>query len=354
MSDISANDYILQQNELENQAKEIMPWSPRNCTYNMGPIRQSIFACLSCGQIGVCYSCSIQCHSSCEIVELFTKRNFSCDCGTERVKSDKLYCSLRENKIPDIPDYSNRYGQNYKGLFCDCHQKYNPDSKSIMIQCQLGIECNEDWYHDHCILGCLENCDLVDLETNLKDFPALDSFDGFICWKCVNKVSSQISRLLSCNESDKFVSAIVRHVSCTSLEERDMILDKGKSSGKRKLDDYPYSVFLKKDYSIFLKELKDTLKNDDKLFIFLNDITPYLINDDPPYEHPDDTDSESTYELGMKAFNSYVDRGLAIDGLVAFEKMKEKLTDFLKPFAKSGEVVKEEDIKNFFKSQEFK
>ena len=154
MSDISVSEYIDQQKALEDEARGLMPWNPTHCTYTDGALRQPVFACLDCGKIGVCYSCSIQCHAECQLEELFTKRGFTCDCGTERqqTKKGQFWCQLRQNKDKDIPSLSNHYSQNFEGLFCNCHNKYNPDSDSTMIQCVLGLECNEEWYHLCCIM----------------------------------------------------------------------------------------------------------------------------------------------------------------------------------------------------------
>lgn len=182
---VTAVDYLHNQLMLEKQAREIMPYDPNECTYSKGELRQPLFACLTCSkqsgtEIGVCYSCSIQCHSTHELVELFTKRNFACDCGTTRLaKGSNLGCKLRHihgedssrrgsgsrsNSFSgrrsllllaeDIPSLSNIYNQNYKGLFCCCSKPYNPlEETATMHQCFFGDVCGEDWYHEDCILG---------------------------------------------------------------------------------------------------------------------------------------------------------------------------------------------------------
>lgn len=204
MSDlITAVDYLQSQKELEQEARSLMPYDPTECTYEKGELRQPVYACLSCSRlqsdsefcpIGVCYSCSIQCHADHELVELFAKRNFTCDCGTTRMSQIPLAgCRLRHKQqrsrrssshsstsvapmlrtgvasdrrnsifesgsknLPadDIPGLGNSYNQNFKGLFCSCSEPYNPLSENrVMIQCHFGFACGEDWYHDNCILG---------------------------------------------------------------------------------------------------------------------------------------------------------------------------------------------------------
>lgn len=190
---LTAIDYIRQQDRLEKEALELMPYEPNECTYNKGELRQPIFACLTCREangnnegIGVCYSCSIQCHLTHNLVELFAKRNFVCDCGTTRMSKTKNGgCKLRYKEhrkgnrnegIPrvgssgllsrrssesnveidaeDVPSLSNIYNHNFKGLFCSCEREYNPlEETGNMLQCHFGYMCGEDWFHENCILG---------------------------------------------------------------------------------------------------------------------------------------------------------------------------------------------------------
>ena len=194
-SSITAVDYIQKQSELEKEARELMPYEPDKCTYEMGELRQSIYACLTCSKendeipIGICYSCSIHCHSQHELVELFTKRSFVCDCGTTRMSktpdgacklrrqagdadlgdrrnlssvpsisaatnSQRRHSSLVQLEAEDIPSSSNVYNQNFHGRFCGCKLLYNPlEETGNMLQCYFGFECGEDWYHDQCIMG---------------------------------------------------------------------------------------------------------------------------------------------------------------------------------------------------------
>lgn len=207
---VTAVDYLEEQLELEREAREVMPYDPDVCTYPR-VLRQLVFACLTClrqskgANVGVCYLCLIQCHSTHELVELFTKRDFACDCGTTRMHEGSS-CALRAKvaragsaitatasqtvssttdihstsgspvKIPrlrtgsiseslsfstldlpkaeDIPSLDNTYNHNFQGKFCSCDMMYNPVQETrTMHQCYLGDVCGEDWYHQDCILG---------------------------------------------------------------------------------------------------------------------------------------------------------------------------------------------------------
>lgn len=113
--------------------------------------RQAIYACLSCvpeskenpdKRAGICLACSYECHDGHDLVELYTKRNFRCDCGTSKILA--IRCKLDANKIED--NDRNIYGQNFSGVYCTCHRPYPDAEDNIedeMIQC---IFC-EDWFH---------------------------------------------------------------------------------------------------------------------------------------------------------------------------------------------------------------
>lgn len=206
---VTADDYLEEQLELEREAREVMPYDPDVCTYPQ-VLRQLVFACLTClrqnngADIGVCYLCLIQCHSTHELVELFSKRDFACDCGTTRMHESSS-CALRAKlvrahsgvatsettfhntnfalssnsspvKLPrlragsisesltfstldlpkaeDIPSLGNSYNHNFQGKFCSCDMIYNPIQETrTMHQCYLGDVCGEDWFHQDCILG---------------------------------------------------------------------------------------------------------------------------------------------------------------------------------------------------------
>ncbi|CAK7268746.1 hypothetical protein SEPCBS119000_003220 [Sporothrix epigloea] len=175
----TAMDFIRSQMQLEADAREVLPYSIEHCTKPLGRLRQAVFACLTCNPApstnksldhsenaaGVCYACSVQCHGDHNLVELFSKRNFTCDCGTKRFPS-KSPCCLRLN--PDTnskgvhseaPDLGNKYNQNFYNRFCGCAVEYDPfKQEGTMFQC-LGLGstesggCGEDWWHPGCVVG---------------------------------------------------------------------------------------------------------------------------------------------------------------------------------------------------------
>lgn len=173
----TAAEFISSQLQLEEEAREALPYKFDSCTRELGPLRQLLFACITCNPppndasqvynpAGVCYSCSIQCHGEHELVELFNKRSFVCDCGTTRLPKTAP-CALRINPETktmggvhsEEPAKNNEYNQNFANRFCGCERDYDPhQQKGSMFQC-VGLgsaetgACGEDWWHPGCVVG---------------------------------------------------------------------------------------------------------------------------------------------------------------------------------------------------------
>ncbi|KAJ5135048.1 uncharacterized protein N7515_004326 [Penicillium bovifimosum] len=225
----TAKEFIEAQLQLEADAREALPYAFDSCTYDLGPLRQNLFACLTCNPppsnpddpysaAAVCYSCSISCHGEHELVELFNKRNFVCDCGTTRLPSSS-YCTLREDPATGKKGVhsqkaaaGNAYNHNFRNRFCGCGEQYDPNTeKGTMFQC-LGLGtvetggCGEDWWHPECLVGLSRdwqkqfqkinpigggdaaNDAVVEAEEGSlpPGFPEEDAFDHLICFKCID------------------------------------------------------------------------------------------------------------------------------------------------------------------------
>lgn len=116
---MTALDYIQKQEELEREAREALPGKFEKCTFPLGYIRQPVYACKTCDSLsGMCYSCSMSCHADHELLELFAKRHFRCDCGLLD-KFDNHPCSLTipAKKIIKTND-ENKYNHNFRGFYC--------------------------------------------------------------------------------------------------------------------------------------------------------------------------------------------------------------------------------------------
>ena len=364
---LTAIDYINKQEELEREARTLMPFDPNECTYELGELRQQVYACLTCSKlndnqpIGVCYSCSIQCHSKHELVELFTKRSFLCDCGTTRMaKTPNGACNLRradrnsvgslsglgsrlsshvELPAEDIPSNSNVYNQNFHGNFCGCKQPYDPANETgNMLQCYFGYVCGEDWFHDRCIMGLqpdaqlkkqlyavvqgteneashAEEISLGDDESDeedysgttdkLKYFPRLKLFDEFICWQCVSKFHDIFVQL------DQKIPGVImeklpRYTGVGSDEEWKKLKEKEdepkvkrtKIEGEHNITDVgQYSIFLCKHFRRKLTENIPKLDHESRLYQFFQNHL-YLYEEDPVYKPPEDP-SEDTWSTTL-------------------------------------------------------
>ncbi|XP_057520552.1 uncharacterized protein LOC130800860 [Amaranthus tricolor] len=141
------NEYLDDVEERELEAEMVLGGDDGDeCTYSNGYLkRQAIFSCLTCTPeefAGFCTACSLSCHEGHEVVELWTKRNFRCDCGNS--KFGNFICKLQPGK--DIENVKNAYNHNFKGTYCTCDRPY-PDPAAEedeeMVQCCI---C-EDWFH---------------------------------------------------------------------------------------------------------------------------------------------------------------------------------------------------------------
>ncbi|RXK38313.1 hypothetical protein M231_04355 [Tremella mesenterica] len=145
--EITMQNLLDTQQRLSEQAREALPYAFDECTYDKGYLRQSIWSCLDCGEnVGVCYGCSISCHSNHRLVELWTRRHFKCDCPTS---STSNRCTLiPPHRQPQDKNEENCYTHNFRGKFCRCEKPYDPETEEeAMINC---IGC-EDWYHETCL-----------------------------------------------------------------------------------------------------------------------------------------------------------------------------------------------------------
>ncbi|KAI0536428.1 hypothetical protein GGR58DRAFT_394383 [Xylaria digitata] len=459
----TAADFIRDQMQLEADAREALPYSIKNCTGPLGPLRQNVYACLTCNPppgnpddpfnpAGVCYSCSVQCHGDHELVEIFQKRNFTCDCGTTRFKPDQP-CTLRVN--PDTntrgdvhsgrPDPNNKYNQNFRNRFCSCSVDYSPhEQKGTMFQC-LGLGthetggCGEDWYHPGCLVGqgpkwyeklptqnpsksingstlapiaedaaqetsngCHTNdTEIVEDEDGdvplPEGFPDEEDFDLLLCYKCVEaypwiKRYAGTSGFLpavflrkpdeeagepSATKKRKLEDASSNNAICEPSKRIKSGLD---ADGEGDLSDPATSEQVKKEdvndttvpktsecrlmslaptpngvFSIFTKaDFRDHICHCPLCFPNLKP-HPQLLEQEEEYEPSLSEDSGngsthgsgSLYERGESALKN-VDRVRAIEGVMAYNNLKEKLKPFFQQFAESGKAIGAEDIKEYF------
>ncbi|GKT50917.1 protein mlo2 [Colletotrichum spaethianum] len=455
----TAAEFIRDQMQLEADAREALPYSIENCTKILGSLRQSVFACLTCNPApanpkdpykgaGVCYACSVQCHGEHTLVEIFTKRNFTCDCGTKRYPPTSP-CSLRINPATNTkggvhseePDANNKYNQNFRNRFCACECDYDPfQQKGTMFQC-LGLGtaetggCGEDWYHPGCLVGLGPNwfegmkkesaakpkdetTEAAALPTISEDsearpadgaaavetkeeeeddddppmppgFPGEDDFEAFLCYKCVNanpwikkyagakgflpavfsnqkkeeaSITEEIAKKRKAEDDGaepevkrlKGDSEPSQNQPDNSAAEVKEEPDEGGSTCKWAALPPPpegeFSLFMKEDFRNHFCRCSSCYRNLDP--------HPQLLEEEETYEPPlsDGANSEhggstngsgSLLERGESALRN-VDRVRAIEGVMAYNHLKEQLKPFFQQFAESGQAIGAEDIKSYF------
>lgn len=452
----TAQEFINSQLQLEADAREAMPYQFDTCTRPLGPLRQTLFSCLTCRPppadpqeaytpAGVCYSCSISCHGEHELVELFGKRNFVCDCGTTRLPAEAP-CTLRFNESTGVKGdvkgetavTTNRYNHNFANRFCGCDELYNPhQEKGTMFQC-IGLGsvedggCGEDWWHPECIIGLprdwhetakengtkpeattgVTSADHdVPLQAEVGDettqrehpvppgFPDEEDFEYFVCYKCVDahpwlkRYSGAPGFLPGAAWVEATASATKSEAIATDQTEPQS----EQTTKKRKLDDdtqaddapqqdlkrhrgqsEPEDGLVKPELdssaqhlcdfkalppaplgriSLFCKEdFREHICRCPECFPRVKPF-PQLLEEEDTYEPPlsEDGDGNGAPSVGTgslldrgEAALSNVDRVRAIEGVMVYNHLKDKVKSFLQPFAESGQAVGAEDIKAYF------
>lgn len=172
----------------------------------------------------MCLACSVECHDGHQIEEIYTKRNFRCDCGTPRpiplvTTEQKSTSTARSAGTPtqcrlcpekESNEGRNMYSQNFFGRYCVCHRPYPDmsgaltDEEATMNQC---VVC-EDWFHDGCV----------------RPPPPVDySWEEMICTACAVKLPFLRPYSRSHNNDNNNVSVAPSSSGCTapSVNERD-------------------------------------------------------------------------------------------------------------------------------------
>ncbi|KAF8545314.1 hypothetical protein BDD12DRAFT_721806, partial [Trichophaea hybrida] len=420
---------------LESEAREALPYSFDSCTRPLGQIRQSIYACKTCisssptpppafgvtkihGAAALCYSCSISCHGDHELVEIFDKRGVRCDCGTGKLPG--VRCEIRK-AIDEQVEGEYAYNQNYWGRFCTCEILYEPEKEvGMMHQCMLGDVCQEDWFHDSCMVGQPppmytteeHKQEATKDENKGKEHQQEESraaslgfpkgFGHIICWRCVDanpwirrfagypgffalarkdatitSVAVGASPPQTETESEpqqgqkrkaeddleesgtqspvKRVRPAAEDIEMTSASAATISAENGTMSASTANEtpvscSLPPTPTLPEIFSLLLpSEFRSQLCRCPNCFPHLSKHR-VLLEEEETHEQPLSRAASPTgsiFEEGEKALNS-IDRVRAIEGVLAYNKLKDRVKAFLEPFAKSGKIVGREDVEGYF------
>lgn len=299
-----------------------------------------------------------------------------------------------------------------------------------MFQC-LGLGtvetggCGEDWWHPECLLGLprdgkqvktdevkTENetgkglaaigeetqdaavTDQPDTQDDMEPplpvgFPEEDSFDHFICHKCVEsnpwiKRYAGTSGFLPVVFFPQEANGAIEHAEVESApvaagakrkaEDDEEQVDGIKRAKVENDEVAPVSTITTdsslpkhhhlppastKPMSMFLKEdFREHFCKCPECFPHLK-AHPQLLEEEETYEPPVSEGSEdgvngggsvgsrSLLERGEAALST-MDRMRAIEGVMAYNHLRDKVKTFLQPFAESGQAVGAEDVKAYF------
>ncbi|KAK6181399.1 hypothetical protein SNE40_009256 [Patella caerulea] len=351
---ISMVEILEEENRLKADAAAVLGASDdKNCTYSKGYVpRQALYACSTCSGsenvlAGICLACSYECHEGHDLYELYTKRLFRCDCGNE--KFPNVICKFEKEK--DANNSRNRYGQNFKGLYCSCHRPYpDPDDEveDDMIQCIL---C-EDWYHGR--------------HLGVKGSLPSD-FEEMICPACVNNHDFLLAYTVN-----TAVTVVERENGNTQVDVVNT--DEGSSVGrKRNLSGEctsPKKATTSDNSTCLLKELQKREIPSTDSAVFMSEawrsklckctsckkmyeekgISFILDNDDTVHAYEDKglAAHSNSDTNALPSALSQMDRVQQVELIHGFNDMKNGLREYLRGFAENGKVVKEEDIREFF------
>ncbi|KAG7380606.1 putative E3 ubiquitin-protein ligase ubr7 [Phytophthora pseudosyringae] len=356
--------------------------SDTHCSYPMGYLRQAVYACVTCtpealdkpeARAGVCLACTYNCHQDHELVELYTKRAFRCDCGNEKFPKSNP-CKLETDKAPMNP--RNTYSQNYAGLYCNCHRPY-PDPErtttEVMVQCVI---C-EDWLHEeHISKDVDEKAGTSDetvpdaeketpasAETD-KESPAGDDADD-----ATDNVSTESFEELICLECMKnhpFLLAYTVDSSGTQGNEgEETPAETGEDSSKMKQADSKecrLKVRQKQLEAQGSTTLRPTFWSSDWrndlcqcsscVALFEKHGIAFLLDPEDSlhvYEaSAREKKTASDEEIAQRAFTNKLTHEQQVEVAMGYSLMKNNLQQYLAGFAAAGKTVRKEDIQNFF------
>lgn len=335
---VTMMDVLQEEAELEEDAAAVLGSADdKHCTYLSGGYmtRQALYSCVTCTQpksddyqpAGVCLACSYHCHEGHELVELYTKRLFRCDCGNKKFPAEAK-CKLDPHKNPENAD--NKYNQNFKGLYCTCHRPYPDPEDPVedeMIQCLL---C-EDWLHGR--------------HLERDNVPKDQAYSEMICVSCVRTHPFLMAY------KDKTVKVKDGKTSEAENVDVESNCDEEPKAKKAKVECLVKAAGEQKPQTLFfIGNWRDGLcKCEDCATIYRNGSLEFLSNPEDTVHHYESESKKagSSYDDGMKAL-SEMDRVKQMQAMDQYASMKANLFGYLEKFRESGKVVSKEDIDAFF------
>ncbi|WAR18413.1 UBR7-like protein [Mya arenaria] len=352
---ISMVDYLQDEEDLQDDATAVLGDNDdKNCSYPLGyQSRQALYACITCktkdnATAGVCLACSYDCHEGHELYELYTKRNFRCDCGNS--KFPELTCKLCPEK--DEVNPANSYNQNFKGVYCVCARPY-PDPEDE----HLGETKPPKNYSEMVCTACMSKHEFLWVyHVQCKDTQVVNSDSNV--GSDVEVVQSSTSQETTSSNSEVSGSAsngVSSSASTNSLSTSASTQSNGLSSSAS-VQSSGSSTDLPSSERSISQQTSSAVGENDQQAMYRSQGLEFL---------PDESDTVLAYEKrgaareGMSSqhdreqqvLNS-MNRVQQIEMVQGFNDMKSALSDYLKHFAENGKVVRAEDIREFFTQME--
>nr|XP_056707298.1 putative E3 ubiquitin-protein ligase UBR7 [Euleptes europaea] len=367
---VSLAEVLAESDELEKEARAVLGGSDHErCSYSQGAVkRQALYACSTCtpsGEepAGICLACSYECHGTHKLFELYTKRNFRCDCGNSKFKN--LQCKLLPEKAKLNP--ANKYNHNFYGLYCVCKRPYPDPEDEIpdeMIQC---IIC-EDWFHGRHLgavppdsgdfhemvcQACMDRCPFLwtyasqlAVPTVTKVTPAAE--DGTVLnVEEVEEIKKENGA--DCHEEGKVASSNEPSTSSGS-ECSEAVKNETSTCRLRELQTKQHqknntATFWPHNWRSKLCTCNECMKMYlDLEVLFLTDECDTVL----AYENKGTSDQEAEKRDPLMDTLSSMNRVQQVELICEYNDLKTELKDYLRRFADEGTVVKREDINQFF------
>ncbi|WVQ71554.1 hypothetical protein IAR50_001093 [Cryptococcus sp. DSM 104548] len=410
-STVTLQSLIDASDRIQDDARETLPFKFDECSYSKGHLRQSVWSCIDCGGKGVCYGCSISCHGEHNLVELWTKRSFRCDCPTTSMQPEppassqtkRRRCALNPPEIqPQSPNHKNKYTHNFQGKFCRCGRDYDAETEEEAMLCCLGCE---DWFHESCLnlrlpasikTGSASNqlptpvtatsqsdapppsASSVDRQAVEEDdddeervlIPS-DTYDSLICSACVRSnsfMSGQAGKdgwmIIEPSSSGTWEVVGKSSTESDSKEVDEMkngkrpleAVDEDANAKKLKLDDISVNTSSKEETSTWKWQgkgdvfLSHGIRENLKSQLDESTIAslPFPLEDGDIYIPARDEQEDHTTEEVMTQAMSTLPRVQAIEALHGYQRLKSRLSEMLAERAADGRSVSKEDIDEMF------
>ncbi|OQR68732.1 putative E3 ubiquitin-protein ligase UBR7-like [Tropilaelaps mercedesae] len=360
---VTLQEILEEEDSLQADAAAVLGASDaKSCSYIKGYVdRQALYACATCAPhpaaAGVCLACSYACHDGHELYELYTKRNFRCDCGNSKFPNTS--CSLYPAKA--AVNSENSYNQNFSGKYCRCSRPYPDPERSDpeeMLQC---IVC-EDWFHlSH-----------IGLKTANSD-----DFEELICDGCMkaHQFLWKYNKLAKEKETGSVVDVTTPPNDDVEPNPKKARLEKIEKNGEKPPTDTSSEKLSSSSGSTSPSCILATLSDVEPLptsgavwpkswrsdlcscsscgEMYLKQNLSFLARADDTMGSYEERGLRKRREDGaqedplMTALNK-MDHVVKIDLIDGYNNLKSCLTEFLRKQASQNKVVTARDIKNFF------